>query len=39
MGRKIFEEANYDISSVVLPIDEFKLFCDRSDGLSLLPEY
>ncbi|MBQ8409266.1 MAG: heparinase II/III family protein [Clostridia bacterium] len=39
MGRKIFAEANYDVNSLVLPIEEFKLFCDREQGFSLRPEY
>ena len=39
MGRKIFAEANYDIKSLILPIEEFKVFCDREEGFSLRPEY
>lgn len=39
MGRKIFAEANYDIKSLILPIEEFKIFCDREEGFSLRPEY
>ena len=39
MGRKIFSEANYDIKSLILPIEEFKLFCDREQGFSLRPEF
>ncbi len=35
MGRKIFAEANYDISSLILPIEEFKVFCDREKGFYL----
>lgn len=35
MGRKIFAEANYDIKSIILPIEEFKLFCDRDGGFNL----
>ena len=35
MGRKIFAEAGYDVNSTVLPIDEFKLFCDREKGFYL----
>ena len=35
MGRKIFSEANYDINALVLPIEEFKLFCDRENGFEL----
>ena len=35
MGRRIFAEANYDVKSLVLPIEEFKLFCDRENGFSL----
>lgn len=35
MGRKIFAEAGYDINSTVLPIDEFKVFCDREKGFCL----
>ena len=35
MGRKIFAEANYDINALVLPIEEFKLFCDRENGFEL----
>ncbi|MBO5280573.1 MAG: heparinase II/III family protein [Clostridia bacterium] len=39
MGRKIFSEANYDVKSLILPIEEFKLFCDREQGFSLRPEF
>ena len=39
MGRKIFSEASYDIKSLILPIEEFKLFCDREQSLSLRPEF
>ena len=39
MGRKIFAEANYDAKALVLPIEEFKLFCDREKGLYFPPEY
>ncbi len=35
MGRKIFAEANYDINALVLPFEEFKVFCDREKGFSL----
>ena len=35
MGRKIFSEANYDVKSLILPIEEFKLFCDREKGFYL----
>ena len=35
MGRKIFSEANYDISSLILPFEDFKVFCDREKGFSL----
>lgn len=35
MGRKIFSEANYDVNSIILPIEEFKLFCDREQGFYL----
>ena len=35
MGRKIFAEAGYDINSTVLPIDKFKVFCDREKGFHL----
>ncbi len=35
MGRRIFAESNYDVKSLVLPIEEFKLFCDRENGFSL----
>ena len=38
MGKKIFAEANYDVS-LILPIEEFRLFCDRAEGLYLCPEY
>ena len=38
MGRKIFAEANYDVPSSVLPIEEFKLFCDREQGFYLREE-
>ena len=38
MGRKIFSEANYDIKSLILPIEEFKLFCDRENGFELREE-
>lgn len=39
MGRKIFSEAGYDVHKLVLPIEEFKLFCDRERGLCLNPVY
>ena len=39
MGRKIFAEANYDAKALVLPIEEFKLFCDRERGLYFPPEH
>ena len=35
MGRKIFAEANYDVKDLVLPIEEFKVFCDREKGFFL----
>ena len=35
MGRKIFSEANYDVNSLILPIEEFKPFCDREKGFYL----
>ena len=35
MGRKIFAEAGYDINSTVLPIDKFKVFCDKEKGFHL----
>ena len=35
MGRKIFAEANYDVKELILPIEEFKLFCDREKGFYL----
>ena len=38
MGRKIFAEANYDVPSLVLPIEEFKVFCDREQGFYLREE-
>ena len=38
MGRKIFAEANYDVPSSVLPIEEFKVFCDREQGFYLREE-
>ena len=39
MGRKIFAEMNYDLKSVILPIEEFKPFCDREQGLRFPPQY
>ena len=35
MGRKIFAEANYNVKELILPIEEFKLFCDREKGFYL----
>jgi hypothetical protein len=35
MGRKIFSEANYNVKELVLPIEEFKVFCDREKGFYL----
>jgi len=35
MGRKIFSEAGYDAKALTLPIEEFKLFCDREQGFCL----
>ena len=39
MGRKIFEEKNYNVSECVIPYEEFKLFSDRKEGFSLNPRY
>jgi len=39
MGRKIFAEKNYDLKSIILPIEEFKPFCDREQGLCFPPQY
>ena len=39
MGRKIFKEQNYDVKSLILPIEEFKPFCDREQGLYFPPQY
>ena len=39
MGRRIFEEGNFDLAGRVLPLESFRLFCDRSEGLVVLPEY
>ena len=35
MGRKIFAEANYNVKELILPIEEFKVFCDREKGFCL----
>ena len=35
MGRKIFSEANYNVKELILPIEEFKIFCDREKGFYL----
>ena len=35
MGRKIFAEANYNVKELILPIEEFKVFCDREKGFYL----
>ncbi len=35
MGRKIFEEKNYNVSECVIPYEEFKIFSDREKGFSL----
>ena len=39
MGRQIFKEQAYDVKSLILPIEEFKLFCDREQGLYFPPQY
>ena len=38
MGRKIFEEHNFKIEGNILPLDQFKLFCDKEDGLVISDE-
>lgn len=39
MGKRIFAEAGYDISSLILPVEEFEIFCDREKGLFFRGEY
>ena len=38
MGRKIFKEHNFQIEGKILPLDKFKLFCDRAEGLTFSSE-
>ena len=35
MRRKIFAEHNFDISGKILPLDKFRPFCDREDGIVI----
>ncbi len=35
MNRKIFAEHNFKIEGKILPLDKFKLFCDRKEGLVI----
>ena len=35
MGRKIFEEHNFKIEGNILPLDKFRPFCDRDDGIVI----
>ena len=35
MGRKIFEEHNFKIEGNILPLDKFRPFCDREDGIVI----
>lgn len=38
MGRKVFEEHGFEIEGRILPLDKFKLFCDKKDGLTVSDE-
>ena len=39
MGRKIFQEKNYNVSECVIPYESFKIFSDRPEGFLLNPRY
>ena len=39
MGRRIFAEANYNAKELILPIEEFKPFCDREKGFYLKEDF
>ena len=39
MGRRIFEEKNYNVSECVIPYEDFRIFSDREAGFSLNPRY
>lgn len=38
MGRKIFEEHGFDIIGKILPLDKFRLFCDRENEILISDE-
>lgn len=38
MGRKIFEEHNFKTEGNILPLDKFRLFCDRDGGIIISDE-
>ncbi|MBQ7292248.1 MAG: hypothetical protein IJW79_00765, partial [Clostridia bacterium] len=38
MGRKIFEEHNFKIEGNILPLEKFRLFCDREGGIIISDE-
>lgn len=38
MGRRIFEEHNFKIEGNILPLEKFKLFCDREGGIIVSDE-
>ena len=38
MGRKVFSEHNFKIEGNILPLDRFKLFCDREEGIAVSDE-
>ena len=38
MKRRVFEEHGFDVSGKVVSLNDFKLFCDRKDGLVISDE-
>ena len=39
MGRRIFEEKNFNVNGKVLPFDDFKLFIDKPQGFKINEEH
>ncbi len=39
MGRRIFEEHNFDVTGKVVSYDDFKLFLHKKDGFKINPEH
>ena len=39
MGRRIFEEKNFNLNGKVLPFDDFKLFIDKPQGFKINEEH